>query len=106
MPCVAHFCHIFQKPFKLPAFEIEVREGGWVYAGLCYLMYMSGIGGCSATGFLHDSLKTPGGAVLQVPGWYYRYRDNVSEFMVSPHVGVLDEGYHVVCAVRRTGLLC
>lgn len=25
VPCVAHFCHIFKKPFKLPSFEIEVR---------------------------------------------------------------------------------
>ena len=24
VPCIAHFCHIFQKPLKLPEFEIEV----------------------------------------------------------------------------------
>ncbi len=24
VPCIAHFCHIFSKPFKLPNFEIEV----------------------------------------------------------------------------------
>ena len=27
VPCIAHFCHIFQKPLKLPEFEIEVRQG-------------------------------------------------------------------------------
>ena len=26
VPCIAHFCHIFSKPFKLPDFEIEVSE--------------------------------------------------------------------------------
>ena len=25
VPCVAHFCKIFSKPFKLPDYEIEVR---------------------------------------------------------------------------------
>lgn len=24
VPCIAHFCYIFRKPFKLPEFEIEV----------------------------------------------------------------------------------
>ena len=27
VPCIAHFCHIFQKPLKLPEFEIEVSQG-------------------------------------------------------------------------------
>ena len=25
---MAHFCHIFRKPFKFPEFDIEVRAGG------------------------------------------------------------------------------
>ena len=35
VPCIAHFCYIFRKPFKLPEFEIEVCVCVCVY--LCPL---------------------------------------------------------------------
>ena len=25
VPCIAHYCYVFSKPFKLPQFDIEVR---------------------------------------------------------------------------------
>lgn len=43
VPCIAHFCYIFRKPFKLPEFEIEVcsslcaLSSYWPY--LCTLVY-------------------------------------------------------------------